>query len=127
MISKTQLDQLFGKISNLRFLVFGDIMLDHYIWGDTTCISPEAPVPVVHVHRDTYKLGGAANVAENLKALGAQAELAGVIGEDTNGKLVQEILESHGIALSQHGMHLYCHQSFPQMLHYIGHLHFLAW
>lgn len=104
MITRQQLDDLFGKIAKLRILVFGDIMLDHYIWGDTTRISPEAPVPVVHVHRDTYKLGGAANVAENLKALGASVELAGVIGDDASGKQVQEILQQHGIALSSNAV-----------------------
>ena len=60
-----------GKIARGRFLVIGDLMLDHYLWGDATRISPEAPVPVVKAERDTITAGGAANVAFNLAALGA--------------------------------------------------------
>jgi len=59
--------------SQLRILVVGDLMVDHYIWGEVNRISPEAPVPVVHVARESYTAGGAANVALNLAALGATA------------------------------------------------------
>ena len=74
-------------------LVIGDIILDQYIEGQTTRISPEAPIPVVKVESDRYVLGGAANVANNLSTLGAKTYLLGVIGHDTEGKAVKKILK----------------------------------
>lgn len=68
-----------------RILVVGDLMLDRYLWGTATRISPEAPVPVVRVERRTHALGGAANVARNLRSLGATTVLAGYIGDDPEG------------------------------------------
>ena len=68
---------LLKKISALRILVIGDVMLDRYLWGDATRISPEAPVPVVDITRETVTAGGAANVALNLASLGARATVAG--------------------------------------------------
>nr|MBP8260822.1 carbohydrate kinase [Verrucomicrobiota bacterium] len=65
-----------------RVLVLGDVMLDQYIWGRVTRISPEAPVPVLEYDRESVMPGGAANVARNLTALGAQVELAGLVGND---------------------------------------------
>ena len=62
-------------------LVLGDLILDHYVWGRVTRISPEAPVPVVHVESEEYKLGGAANVFNNIHALGGQADICGVVGK----------------------------------------------
>lgn len=79
-------------------LVIGDIMIDHYIWGDATRLSPEAPVPIVNVKSESTTLGGAANVAQNLVALGANVTLGGLIGNDTFGERLIEILESEGIA-----------------------------
>ena len=79
----------------------GDVILDHYLWGDATRISPEAPVPIVHVERDTYVAGGAANVALNLCALGAQAEICGWVGKDTQGERVREILDAAGATLNE--------------------------
>ncbi|RJQ66809.1 MAG: D-glycero-beta-D-manno-heptose-7-phosphate kinase [Desulfobacteraceae bacterium] len=69
-----------------HLLVVGDIIVDHFIWGGVTRISPEAPVPVVNVTRENLLLGGAANVLHNLRALGAQATLCGVIGNDSMGE-----------------------------------------
>src|SRR5436189_2435898 len=63
-------------------VVFGDVMLDEFVWGDVTRISPEAPVPVVDIRRESVHLGGAANVLANAIALGAQACVVGVIGND---------------------------------------------
>jgi D-glycero-beta-D-manno-heptose-7-phosphate kinase len=80
-----------------KILVLGDIMLDHYIWGSVERISPEAPVPVLDVHKEEYRLGGAANVALNLKALGAQVYLCGVLGKDATGSLVRNLLKKNGI------------------------------
>lgn len=72
-------------------------MLDHYIWGDVHRISPEAPVPVVHVNRDTYTAGGAANVALNLANLGVQTSILGYCGNDEAGNKLKEIFEKNNI------------------------------
>lgn len=83
--------------SRLRIAVVGDAILDHYIWGKVERISPEAPVPVVHVQRDSWVLGGAANVAANLAALGVQAELVGPSGDDEAGRTLDRLLGERGI------------------------------
>ncbi len=67
-------------------LIVGDLILDHYIWGRVSRISPEAPVPVVHVHSESLQLGGAANVYNNVLALGGRADLCGVVGADEGGR-----------------------------------------
>ena len=81
-----------------RVLVVGDVMLDRYWFGDVERISPEAPVPVVRVARTDDRLGGAANVARNVAALGAAASLIGVIGADEPGDCVRRLLEASGVA-----------------------------
>lgn len=86
------------KISTMRFLVVGDLMLDHYLWGDATRISPEAPVPVVKTERDTFTAGGAANVANNLRALGAAVELVGTVGDDETGRRLRSVLDASEIS-----------------------------
>ncbi len=73
-------------------LVVGDLILDHYVMGRVSRISPEAPVPVVHVESESLRLGGAANVFNNILALGAQADLCGVIGADESGRLLMKEL-----------------------------------
>jgi D-beta-D-heptose 7-phosphate kinase/D-beta-D-heptose 1-phosphate adenosyltransferase len=88
---------LLKKISRLRVLVVGDVMLDHYIWGDTGRISPEAPVPIIDIERDSYSAGGAANVALNLASLGAKASIAGFFGKDDAGTRLKGILTQRGI------------------------------
>lgn len=90
--------KILKTISGLKVLVLGDIILDHYIWGTVERISPEAPIPVVNVHKETYVLGGAANVALNTAQLGAQVSLAGSIGKDSPGQRLQELLRQKGIA-----------------------------
>ncbi|MDP3070726.1 MAG: bifunctional ADP-heptose synthase [Opitutaceae bacterium] len=92
-----QLPALLKKISRLRILVVGDVMLDHYIWGDATRISPEAPVPVVDIARDSWTAGGAANVALNLASLGATCAVAGYFGQDEAGQRLSTILHSKKI------------------------------
>lgn len=77
--------------------VLGDLMIDHYIWGDSTRISPEAPVQVVHVKNETNTLGGALNVANNLVSLGAKVFVGGVLGNDNAGKIALENLSALGI------------------------------
>jgi D-glycero-beta-D-manno-heptose-7-phosphate kinase len=91
------LPALLEKIKGRRLLVVGDVMLDHYLWGDATRISPEAPVPVVHVAHDTCTVGGAANVANNIAALGAQVELVGAIGADSDGDKLRGLLRDNRI------------------------------
>jgi rfaE bifunctional protein kinase chain/domain len=83
-----------------KVLVIGDIMLDHYIWGKVDRISPEAPVPVLDVQNEEYRLGGSANVALNLRALGARVFLCGVIGNDDAGQMVLQQLKQQGIDFS---------------------------
>jgi rfaE bifunctional protein kinase chain/domain len=92
------LPALLKKISGLRILVVGDVMLDHYIWGDATRISPEAPVPVVDIARDSWTAGGAANVALNIASLGARCAVAGFIGADEAGAKLTAILHEKKIA-----------------------------
>jgi rfaE bifunctional protein kinase chain/domain len=78
-------------------MVIGDLMIDHYIWGGATRLSPEAPVPIVNVKNETNTLGGAGNLAQNLVSLGAKVIVGGVIGDDAAGKQLTSILESEGI------------------------------
>lgn len=80
-----------------RFLVIGDVILDHYVYGRVSRISPEAPVPVVDLERETWELGGGANVANNLVCLGEEVVLTGIVGTDKNGVLLKSLLKSKGI------------------------------
>jgi len=79
-------------------LVVGDLMVDHYIWGQATRLSPEAPVPVVNVKNESTTLGGAGNLAQNLVSLGAKVVLAGVIGDDAAGSQLKDILLAEDVA-----------------------------
>lgn len=87
--------QLFEAFAQTRVLVIGDVMIDSYIWGKVTRISPEAPVPVVNVVRSERRLGGAANVALNVKALGATPILCSVIGADADSGSFKQLLDAH--------------------------------
>ncbi|MEO6875126.1 MAG: PfkB family carbohydrate kinase, partial [Opitutaceae bacterium] len=91
------LPALLKAISRLRILVVGDVMLDRYIWGDATRISPEAPVPVIDVSHETSTAGGAGNVALNIAALGARCTVAGYFGSDDTGKKLRAMLKAKGI------------------------------
>ena len=103
-ISVPRAKALLKRIKGLRVLVVGDVMLDHYIWGDATRISPEAPVPVIDIARDTWTAGGAANVAINIAGLGAACSVYGFLGDDPAGAQLREILGSKGVtALSSPG------------------------
>lgn len=88
------------QFKKLNLLVIGDMMLDHYIWGDVNRISPEAPVPVLHVNKETYTAGGAANVAINASSLGIRTSLIGVIGDDEQGKTLLGVLQKKGVDTS---------------------------
>ena len=83
MLSQRILD--LNKKHQPNILVIGDLMLDHYIFGSATRLSPEAPVPIVHAKRETKIIGGAGNVANNLISLGSKVSIAGVVGKDENG------------------------------------------
>lgn len=78
-------------------LVIGDLMIDHYIWGNASRLSPEAPVPIVNVKNESTTLGGAGNVVQNLVALGASVTVAGVIGDDSTGSDLIKILKNEGV------------------------------
>lgn len=91
-----------ARVAAARVLVVGDVMLDRYWFGDVDRISPEAPVPVVRVARQEDRLGGAANVAKNAAALGAQVGLLSVVGEDEPGERVAALLTQTGIASHLH-------------------------
>lgn len=95
------MNKVLEKLKGVKVVVIGDLMLDHYIWGDAQRISPEAPVPVVEVSRDSYVPGGAANVALNIASLGGEAILCGTYGNDAAGKLLVERLQEKGIVLSE--------------------------
>src|SRR5918993_1164649 len=83
---------------NTRILVVGDVMLDRYWWGSVNRISPEAPVPVVKLERETLKPGGAANVAVNAAALGALVSLVGLVGDDLAAPELTATLNGQGIS-----------------------------
>src|SRR5829696_944553 len=84
--------------------VFGDVMLDEFVWGDVTRISPEAPVPVVEIRRESVHLGGAANVLANLRALGVRASVVGVVGADRAGERVRTELRDAGAHASEENL-----------------------
>jgi rfaE bifunctional protein kinase chain/domain len=90
-------DRLRERLQSARVLVVGDAMLDRYLYGSVDRISPEAPVPVVRVTRQEERLGGAANVALNIKSLGAQATLITVVGDDEPAHRLQQLLQAQGV------------------------------
>ena len=92
-----RLREILEMIGTRKVLVIGDAMLDRYVWGVVSRISPEAPVPVVDIKDETVRLGGAANVADNIVSLGAGCELVGVIGEDGVGDEITREIEKRGI------------------------------
>ena len=96
----TNFDQLFIDFSKLKVVIIGDVMLDTYWWGQVDRISPEAPVPVVALQRKEHRVGGAANVALNTVALGAQTTIVSVIGSDADGALLQSLFEAEHIDTS---------------------------
>ncbi len=91
-----RLRESIGCFPEARVLVIGDIILDHFLWGSATRISPEAPVPVVNVQKEEWLLGGSANVFRNIVSLGGRATLCGVIGADSMGEKVLELVRSLG-------------------------------
>src|SRR3989449_9025446 len=95
-LSTPRVRQILARAKRARVLVVGDVMLDHFIWGSVSRISPEAPVPVVDFERENFMPGGAANVARNLAALEVPTELFGVVGRDAAAQQLQRLLtEQH--------------------------------
>jgi D-glycero-beta-D-manno-heptose-7-phosphate kinase len=91
-LSKTRASEILRTLPERKVLVLGDVMLDEFVWGDVTRISPEGPVPVVDVRRESVHLGGAANVLANLISLGAHGRVVGVVGNDHAGQRLREEL-----------------------------------
>ena len=91
-LSQKRANEILDSISDRRIVVLGDVMLDEFVWGDVTRISPEAPVPVVDVRRESIHLGGAANVLANLVAFGTKGSVIGVVGNDAIGTRLRESL-----------------------------------
>jgi rfaE bifunctional protein kinase chain/domain len=89
--------EIFNHFNGLKALVIGDLMIDSYIYGKASRISPEAPVPIVHVRQRERRLGGAGNVALNLKSLGAETTICALIGQDAQGEEILERLEAQQI------------------------------
>jgi D-beta-D-heptose 7-phosphate kinase/D-beta-D-heptose 1-phosphate adenosyltransferase len=89
---------LLGEFPKKRLLVIGDLMLDRFIWGDVVRLSPEAPVPVLRVMAESFRLGGAANVIHNIRSLGGAATACGVIGKDAAGTRVVQELRRIGVS-----------------------------
>src|SRR5215470_16111511 len=85
------------RFAGRRVAVLGDCMLDRYLWGRVDRISPEAPVPVVEIDRESVSLGGAGNVAANLAALGAEPVLIGIVGEDADAGTLHAALADRGV------------------------------
>lgn len=94
----TDFNQLFDQFAELKVGVVGDVMLDTYWWGKVDRISPEAPVPVVAVSKREQRIGGAGNVALNVRSLGAKVNMLSVVGKDEDGELLTLLLESAGIS-----------------------------
>lgn len=93
----SSLEMIVNKFRKTKILVIGDVMLDHYLHGDASRLSPEVPVPVVHASSESYNLGGAANVAANITALGGKVYLGGIIGDDRYGQVFANMAAEKGI------------------------------
>jgi D-beta-D-heptose 7-phosphate kinase/D-beta-D-heptose 1-phosphate adenosyltransferase len=102
MEKRSMFGRWLDRFSKAKILVIGDIMMDRFIWGKVSRISPEAPVPVVVVDKETFLLGGAANVVNNIHSLGGKVSLCGVLGDDETGQRLLE--ELTGIGVGVHGI-----------------------
>jgi D-beta-D-heptose 7-phosphate kinase/D-beta-D-heptose 1-phosphate adenosyltransferase len=97
-MNKNDVKKLLEKFPQQRIAVLGDLMLDVYVWGEASRISPEAPVPVVRIKRTSCCLGGAANVMRNVATLGGNVEAFGLIGQDSNGDKIRELFAKYNIS-----------------------------
>ncbi len=94
-ISESRIAEIFDAMKRCRIAVVGDLMIDRYVWGRVDRISPEAPVPIIALEGESSNLGGAANVAANVGALGASVDLFGLVGEDDEGQLLRDIVRDN--------------------------------
>ena len=94
--TSSRLEAIQNGFVNKRIAVIGDLMLDRYFWGTVSRISPEAPVPVVEVDEESTRLGGAANVANNIASLGGMPLLIGVVGKDIGADMLQNLVAGNG-------------------------------
>jgi D-glycero-beta-D-manno-heptose-7-phosphate kinase len=97
-LTAPEINNLFERFNNLKALIIGDVMIDAYMWGNVCRISPEAPVPIVSVNKKENRLGGAANVALNIQALGATPILCSVIGNDAKSDLFFSLLQKQNLS-----------------------------
>jgi rfaE bifunctional protein kinase chain/domain len=97
-VTTKELNKVFDAFNNLRVLIIGDVMIDSYLWGKVNRISPEAPVPVVSITKKERRLGGAANVALNVQAMGATPILCSVIGVDKEGTRFLELMQKQKLS-----------------------------
>lgn len=97
-ITEAKLKSIFKRSKGRKIAIIGDVMLDKYVYGTISRISPEAPVPVVDIDKTEFRLGGAANVANNIKALEAEPVLIGVIGNDYDSKHYLEVMRALGLS-----------------------------
>ncbi len=95
-MTELRLKALFERFTQRRIAVIGDIMLDRYVWGSVSRISPEAPVPVIDIEDESFAFGGAANVTHNIKSLGAEVLPIGIIGDDGSGKILKDLFHTSG-------------------------------
>lgn len=100
LITVKRANSIIDGFSKARVLVLGDLIMDHFIWGKVRRISPEAPVPVVDVTRETVLLGGSANVVNNIQSLGGRSLVSGVVGRDGDGRRLVKMLEDKAIKTS---------------------------
>ncbi|MCB9166187.1 MAG: D-glycero-beta-D-manno-heptose-7-phosphate kinase [Flavobacteriales bacterium] len=96
-MERTDIDARFARFARTKVLVLGDVMLDAYLWGRVDRISPEAPVPVIHVQERGARLGGAANVALNIQALGGEPIVVSMLGDDEQARRVGSLFEGHAM------------------------------
>jgi D-beta-D-heptose 7-phosphate kinase/D-beta-D-heptose 1-phosphate adenosyltransferase len=97
-LDRKRIESLLGRFEDLQLLVVGDVLLDEYLVGDVDRISPEAPVPVVHVRSESLALGGAGNVVRNVRALGAHCSFCSCVGDDVEGEVVLDLLAELGVS-----------------------------
>ena len=98
MVAPARLATLVRRFRDVRVLVVGDLMLDRFVWGRVARISPEAPVPVVHIREEDARPGGAGNVVSNLRALGGRTAICGTVGDDVAGRTLRRTLDELGAA-----------------------------
>jgi len=97
-LDRDRLEKLISAFPQVHLLVLGDVVLDEYLYGEVERMSPEAPVPVVHIARESQQLGGAGNVVRNVVALGGRCSFSSVVGDDSDGQLVLDLLDQLAVA-----------------------------